>query len=505
MTDVRFGNYRVEEVLGSGALSTIYKAVQEPASRVVALKVLKSQIGATSSFGEQLEREARILGELAHPNVILLLDSGRGEGGRPYVVLEYVDGPSLQQVLQKRRKLDVATALAIAIELCAGLEHVHERGVVHRDVKPSNVLLARSGVVKLVDFGISHRLRTPNLSDPFGAEGITPSGRMAPDAVKDAFGTPAYMSPEQILGDFESERSDLFSLGVVLYQMLAGGRPFEAHVATPKPSPSPLSAMPGSRASRPPPNERHALQRMRRDVAAPLRDRAPDVPRAVERIVMRLLEKAPDDRYPSATVVLERLTTALRAITRDDPKALVREALVRTGFIKAPRTKASSLTDAGPRPMGLARALLGYGALLVVFLGGIAAVEAASPGRDGGRNAGAEVLPLVPDRAGGLRVLATPWAHVKVDGQDLETTPFARAIPLAAGKHYVTLTHPEALPVDREVDIVAGETVTLDVTMELFASDAGAPPVTPIAPGASASITPASSSSAKATGSKGSR
>ena len=222
-SEVRFGAYRVEGTLGRGALATIYKAVQPSTARVVALKALKTQIAASSSFGEQLEREAKVLADLAHPNVILLVDYGRSEAGRPYLVLEHVDGPTLQQVLAKKKRLTIEAALAVACAMCAALEHVHERGVVHRDVKPSNVLLSRAGVVKLIDFGIAQRTRTASISDTLGTEGITPSGRMAPEPMKDAFGTPAYMSPEQILGDFVDLRSDLFSLGVVLYQLLERG------------------------------------------------------------------------------------------------------------------------------------------------------------------------------------------------------------------------------------------------------------------------------------------
>ncbi|MBX3191358.1 MAG: serine/threonine protein kinase [Labilithrix sp.] len=457
MSEVRFGPYRVVETLGSGALSTIYKAVQEPLGRVVALKALKTGISPTSSFGEQLDREAKILRDLAHPNVVLLLD--RWSTGRPFLVLEHVDGPSVQQVLAKKRVLPVEAALAIAISVCSGLEHVHERGVVHRDVKPSNLLLSTTGAVKLIDFGIAQRARTTSVSDAFVTEGITPSGRMAPEPVKDAFGTPAYMSPEQILGDFVDGRSDLFSLGVVLYQMLSGSRPFET---------------PGSSggSSRPPPRDaKSTTQRIRRDAPPPLRDRAPHVPRGVDRIVMRLLEKAPRDRYASAGDVLERLSRELRALTREDPTAAVRALLVETKFI----TGEKRALDAAPRlhgGMNVVRALAGHAAVLVAFGIGVLAIESGSSARDG-RSAGAAPLELVPEQAGGLRVLASPWAHVKVDGQQVETTPFARAIPLTAGKHFVTLMHPDAPPVERDVVIAPNEIVTLDVTMMIGGDDAG--------------------------------
>jgi serine/threonine-protein kinase len=393
--------------------------------------------------------------------------------GRPYIVLEYVDGPSLQDLLvgspdspARRReksgktKIGVPAALAIAAGICAGLEHIHERGIVHRDVKPSNVLLSRTGHVKLIDFGIAQRPRTSSMSDTLGTESITASGRMAPAQVKDAFGTPAYMSPEQILGDFVDGRSDLFSLGVVLYEMLSGSRPFET---------------PGDDPKRP------AAHRIRREASAPLRERAPHCPRAVERIVMRLLEKSPHDRYASAGSVRERLESALRAETREDPAIIVRTALSLSGFgpkDERSRHRNESRERQAPRSsarpsIGIGRALLGLSAVTAVFAGGVVAIEGTNAQAREARNAGSQPLELVPEHAGGLRVVATPWAHVRVDGQLVETTPFARAIPLAAGRHFVTLTHPEAVAsIEREVVIVAGETVTLDVTMNLTSADA---------------------------------
>ena len=462
MSEIRFGNYRVVEALGSGAISTIYKAVQEPLGRIVALKALKTQIAPTSSFGEQLDREAKILRDLAHSNVVLLLDVARTASGRPFLVLENIEGPSLQQLLAKkpppggdgRRGLGVPAALAIASGICAALEHVHERGVVHRDVKPSNVLITSGVVVKLIDFGIAQRARTASLSDTFGTEGITPSGRIAPEVVKDAFGTPAYMSPEQILGDFVDGRSDLFSLGVVLYQMLSGSRPFEV----PSKDEAPASG---------------SAQRIRREAPAPLRERAPHVPRAVERLVMRLLEKSPNERYTSAEGVLERLQRELRALTRDDPASVVRSALARAGFTTPERKTEGGAALSSRREISAPRAVLGQLAVLVAFAIGVLAIEVGSSAARSSLEAGNRPLELAPTGGGGLRVLATPWAHVRVDGQQVETTPFARPIPLSAGRHWVTLSHPDAPLVERDILVAPNETVTLDVTMAIGAVGAG--------------------------------
>jgi serine/threonine-protein kinase len=467
--DLRFGPYRTTDTIGTGALASIYKAVQEPLGRTVAVKALKTQITATSSFGEQLEREAKILADLVHPNIVLLLESGKTESGRPFLALEHIDGPSLHQLLElkakskdvQKRKLDVASALAIACGICAGLEHVHARGVVHRDIKPGNILFTRAGIVKLIDFGIAQRPRLGSVSD---AEGITASGRTAPEQLKDALGTPAYMSPEQILGDFVDGRSDLFSLGVVLYQMLSGVRPFDDD------------------------SKKNAGQRIRREAAPNLRDKARDIPRAVERIVMRLLEKSPNERYPNASAVKERLEAALRAETREEPTAVIRRAMAGAGIDviepdAAPATEKvetvpvslAATKSRAPRLKRISRSphtLLGFAVVTIAFVGAIYANEGTKASRD----ARAALVPPPPvgvEGAGGLRVVATPWAYVKVDGQQVEITPFARPIPLTPGKHWVTLSHPDSSPIEREITIVTGETVMLDVTMDVGNTDAG--------------------------------
>lgn len=471
MTALRFGQYRTTETIGTGALASIYKATQEPLGRTVAIKALKTQIAATSSFGEQLDREAKILADLVHPNIVLLLESGKTESGRPFLVLEHIDGPSLHDLFElkgkskdpQKRRLDVASALAIACGICAGLEHVHARGVVHRDIKPGNILFTRAGIVKLIDFGIAQRPRLGSVSD---AEGITASGRTAPEQLKDALGTPAYMSPEQILGDFVDGRSDLFSLGVVLYQMLSGVRPFDDDT------------------------KKNAGQRIRREAAPNLRDKARDVPRAVERIVMRLLEKSPNERYPNASAVKERLEAALRAETREDPTALIRRAMSGAGLTVvepdaapgvviaekvetapasvAPRSRAPRSKPTRRPP----RTLLGYLLIAAAFGGAIYANEGTRAAREA-RAALAPPAVIGIEGAGGLRVVATPWAYVKVDGQQVETTPFARPIMLAPGKHWVTLSHPEATPIEREISVTTGETVMLDVTMDIAVTDGG--------------------------------
>ena len=422
--------YRLLEELGSGSLSTVYKAVEEPLGRTVALKVLKNTIAPDSPFAGQLEREARVLATLSHPNVGLLYGFSKGASSM-HMVLEFVDGFSLATIAKKKPILAPEAVAVIGAAVARGLGHAHERGVVHRDVKPANILVSRRGDVKVFDFGIAQRASRADevpLS-PLRLENIA------------AFGTPAYMAPEQILGEGVDARSDLFSLGVVLYQLLCGARPFER----------------GDEG-----DQRPAAHRIRRDPPIPLHRRAPDVPVALERIVMRAIQKLPADRFPTAEAMaepLEELATARSGLR--GPSILVR-ALEGAGLVnpseiedsKAPARRKK--VSARPAIAGLA--LLGAAGAIG---GGLLQTTAH---RDGDA-AGSRPLDLLPPSAGYLRVLATPWAEVWVDGQRVDVTPFARPIPLPEGTHYVTLVHPSAPVEKRTVAIVRSETRTIDAVM----------------------------------------
>jgi serine/threonine-protein kinase len=441
--------FRVLEEIGSGALSSVYKAVEAPLGRVVALKVLKSTIAPTSSFAGQLEREARILAELCHPNIGLLHRFVRDEA-KMYLVLEFIDGHSLADLLKKRPTVPPDAAAAIGACIARGIAHAHERGIVHRDIKPANVLVSSRGDVKIFDFGIAQRI----LGEPM-APGATDPLALTPRRVEvAAFGTPAYMSPEQILGEAVDARSDVFSLGIVLYQMLCGARPFERGDET---------------------DARPAALRIRRDPPVPLHRRAPDVPPALERIVMRAIEKLPVDRFQAAEVMAEQLDEFVTTRTGLRCEKVVVQALEHAGLV--PSQEAS----AGPPPAqrrraSVQRAVAGLAFLGAVTVAGGVAIQTSTT--HDGEAAGARPLELTPAGPGYLRVLAAPWAEVWVDGQRVDFTPFARPIPLAAGTHYVTLVHPNAPIEKRTVAIAHGETRTLDVVMAVTAGamsdDAGA-------------------------------
>jgi eukaryotic-like serine/threonine-protein kinase len=426
----RFGSCRVLEEIGSGAVSTVYKAVQEPLGRTVAVKALKPTIATGSPFAAHLEREAKVLGELGHPNVITLLDYVKTEQDL-YLVLDYVDGRSLSELLARKKTIRPEAVAALGSEMAHGLVHVHARGFVHRDVKPANILLSKTGEVKLVDFGIAQRERTPH-EDESLVQG---------DAA--AFGTPAYMSPEQILGELVDARSDLFSLGVVLYQMVAGVRPFDGPDAS---------------------DGRTAAQRIRRDPAKPLRSRSADVPRVLERVIMRLLEKLPADRPGSAAAVADELDAFLRAEVRAPSRSILVRALREAGLTQV-ATPFGGVAEVAllPAQAPLRRVLLGFGALFFLLVAGGAAIQWSPREASATTGEGDVAVGL----GASLHVVATPWAEVWVDGRHVDTTPFARAIPLRPGKHYVKLTHPEAEPETRTVSLTPGEDGRLEVTMRL--------------------------------------
>jgi hypothetical protein len=423
--------FRVLEELGSGSLSSVYRAVEEPLGRTVALKVLKTTIAPSSPFASQLEREARVLAELNHPNIGSLHAFVKSQA-HMHLVLEFVDGFSLAAVLKKRPGAPPDSVAAIGAAVARGLAHAHECGIVHRDIKPANILVSRHGDVKIFDFGIAQR----SSDEPVGL-----SAPRLEDVT--AFGTPAYMSPEQILGETVDARSDIFALGVVLYQLLCGARPFERGDET---------------------DRRPSAHRIRRDPPIPLHRRAPDVPLALERVVMRAIEKLPADRFQTAEALaqnLEDLATARSGLRSEE---LVVRALEHAGLV--PLREGSS--EAAPRERARAsvrRAIAGLAVLgAAAVAGGI--VLQATAHREG-LTAGSRPLEMLPSAPGYLRVLATPWAEVWVDGQRVDVTPFARGIPLPPGTHYVTLVHPNA-PVEKRTLVVAsGETRTIDVVMAI--------------------------------------
>src|SRR5438874_1680812 len=202
------GRYRLEARIGSGGMSTVYRALDETLQRQGASKRMNREVASDSDQLERFRREARAVAQLSHPHIVGVIDAGEDDG-RPYIVLEYVEGETLKNRIRRMGRLPIAEAVAYAIEIARALGAAHARHIIHRDVKPQNVLIDEEGSAKVADFGIARTLEE---------DGLTADGRV--------LGTTDYVSPEQALGQHVTGQSDLYSLGIVLYEMLTGEVPF---------------------------------------------------------------------------------------------------------------------------------------------------------------------------------------------------------------------------------------------------------------------------------------
>jgi tRNA A-37 threonylcarbamoyl transferase component Bud32 len=202
------GRYRLDAQIGAGGMSTVYRAFDMTLERQVAVKLMHREIASDSDQLERFRREARSVAQLSHPHIVGVIDAGE-EDGRPYIVFEYVEGETLKERIRRMGRLPIDEAIAYAIEIARALGAAHARNIVHRDIKPQNVLVDEEGSAKVTDFGIARSLEE---------EGLTADGRV--------LGTTDYVSPEQALGHDVDGQSDIYSLGIVLYEMLVGDVPF---------------------------------------------------------------------------------------------------------------------------------------------------------------------------------------------------------------------------------------------------------------------------------------
>jgi len=269
----QYGHYVIERTLGRGSMGTVYLARDQRIGRRVALKTVepaKGQFEDAESLNEfylRLQREAEVCGALHHPNVVTLYEAGYENDRISFLAMEYVEGESLLDILKRSRPtpLPLERALSFAADILRGLDVSHAKGIVHRDIKPANVLVTRDGVAKIADFGIARSQHS----------GMTVAGTL--------MGTPSYMSPEQVQGLPATPRSDLFALGILMFEMLTGGKPFTG---------GDINAVLYSIVHTPAPS---------------LIERNAGLPPALEAFVHRLLAKPPEDRWMSAAAAFEEL------------------------------------------------------------------------------------------------------------------------------------------------------------------------------------------------------
>ncbi|WP_405448326.1 protein kinase domain-containing protein [Streptomyces erythrochromogenes] len=289
------GRYQLRDLLGAGGMASVYLAYDSALDRQVAIKTLHSDLGREQSFRERFRREAQAVAKLSHTNIVSVFDTGEGEvtfgGGRsgdgavmPYIVMEYVEGKPLGSVLEADIRqygaMPADKALKVTADVLAALETSHEMGLVHRDIKPGNVMVNKRGVVKVMDFGIARAMQS-------GVTSMTQTGMVV--------GTPQYLSPEQALGRGVDARSDLYSVGIMLFQLLTGRIPFDAD--------SPLAI---------------AYAHVQEEPVAPSSVNRSVTP-AMDALVARALKKNPNERFPTAAAMGDEVARVLGSGTAGAP------------------------------------------------------------------------------------------------------------------------------------------------------------------------------------------
>jgi serine/threonine-protein kinase len=303
--EVLSDRYEVEELVGTGGMSSVFRAHDRLLDRKVALKVLHQQFTDDADYVERFRREARAVAALSHPNIVTVIDRGE-HGNRQFIVFEYIDGENLKALIQRRGPAPVTTSVELALQIARGLSFAHQQGLVHRDVKPQNVLLNGDGQAKVTDFGIARSLDVQH--------GMTQTGTV--------LGTADYIAPEQAQGQRVDEHTDVYSLGVVLYEMLTNEVPF--------------------------PGENFVAVAMRHinEQPPPIRDKRPDVSPRLEAAVQRAMAKRPEDRFQTMADFCREL------------EANLAEAQGQTLVAPAPPRKARAPRRQGANPWPIVLALL---------------------------------------------------------------------------------------------------------------------------------------------------
>lgn len=268
------GRYEVQEIIGVGGMSVVYKAYDNVDDRIVAIKILKEEFLNNEEFKRRFKNESKAIALLSHPNIVKVYDVNFGEKLQ-YIVMEYIDGITLKEYINKQGAITWNDALFFMTQILRAVQHAHDKGIVHRDIKPQNIILLKNGNIKVTDFGIARFSRSETRT-----------------LTEQAIGSVHYIAPEQAKGEYTDEKADIYSLGVVLYEMLAGSVPFEADSA--------VSV---------------ALMQLQAD-AKKLTDINPDIPLGLEQICIHAMQKDPMDRYQTATEMLLDIEEIIK-----DPKA----------------------------------------------------------------------------------------------------------------------------------------------------------------------------------------
>ena len=450
MSLTQLGRFKITGTLGQGAMGTVYRAHDPLLDRTVAIKTVGCagmSREEAASFEERFYCEARSAGRLNHPNIVTIHDVGRSDD-LAYIAMEYLDGRSLREILDTCVVLPVDRCTDIAAQIADGLAFAHANGVVHRDIKPANIMVFENGTVKIADFGVAQMS----------------SGTQTVAGV--AFGSPKYMSPEQVSGQKVDGRSDIFSLGAVFYEMLVGRPPFTG-------------------------DDLNAVLYQVLHGAPPLPSSfIPNLPHGFDRIVARALAKSPDKRYQSVADMAAALRK-YRRVARQAQKQLLEANATQLPSGPGDATMLVNAPPSAIRPSPVRRAsAMRYALplLLVAGLGGWLAFEAAQPAAlatlpapsaqlvkqqalasaalpatpeqvvtDAPPAARAEPVDAPPVDVGRIRLAIAPWGEVYVDGKSVGVSPPLNEIRLAAGQYSIEIRNGKFTPHRQTVDLAVDD------------------------------------------------
>ncbi len=408
---VTYGRYRIQSEIGRGSMGVVYKARDPEIDRTIALKVLRHDRIGDEDMVRRFFREAKAAGRLSHPSIVVVYDVGQ-DHGTVFIAMELVQGQGLEKVM-KAGPVEPKKALEFCRQVALALDYAHKQGIVHRDVKPSNIIVTPSGGVKITDFGIA-RIQDASTSEQTQIGSI--------------LGTPAYMSPEQVRGERVDGRSDLFSLGTILYEMLAGQKPFKGA--------NMVEIFQAISGSEPP-------------VLA-----APDhvIPEELKMVVRKALEKNPEDRFQSGSELAGALEKCMRSLSRSGS---VEETIASSGQAVSPEPL--------ERKKGMSAFVLIAGAVIAVLVFFVVFWQwSHKPAEETGP--GMSVQEQKNVSMGNLSVLSNPpGAKVMVDGQLKGVTPLS--ISIESGQHEVALNKAGYYSWEAEIQVEPGGVVPLEVDM----------------------------------------
>jgi serine/threonine-protein kinase len=436
MIKQKIGRYEIISEIGQGAMGVVYRALDPLLERTVAIKTISLELSKDEfeEFEQRFYREASSAGRLNHPNIVTVHDVGNTDH-IAYMAMEFLEGVELRDIMDGGAQLDLDRIVEIASQVADGLAFAHEHGVVHRDIKPSNIMILKNGVAKITDFGIAL---------------IPSSSRTMAGMV---LGSPKYMSPEQVVGQDVDRRSDIFSLGVMLYEMLTGKPPFSGE------------------------NISVIMYRILNEMPVAPVTLKPDLPEVFNYIVAKALAKHPDDRYQNAAEMAEDLRnnrilhTPLNFHTGSDgkPRTLERRSKPR------PLDEQTLLMAAGVspssefvRPWWKRPLVLAVGAIFLVlgfFL--LSSEKPALQDQTPGVNANSEVESEKPDTPllsilstpqGTVTLAVTPWGEIFVDGKREGVSPPLNELKLPVGKHIIEIRNPGFTTYSQLLDVESEST-----------------------------------------------